>query len=81
MCIVTSSPTKRTTPKACGNTFELDDMELDSQLENDMMAVADKMENDRLTEDRFKTTVCHVHAKQRELTTSSVTTRTAPMPR
>ena len=72
---VTSSPIKKTTPKAGGNTFESDDMELDSQLEKDMMAVADKMENGRLTADRSETPDCHIHTKQSESTTSSVITK------
>ena len=59
--------------KADGTTFASDDTDLDSQLEKDMLAVADKMENDRLT--GFQTPVRDVHTKQSQSATSSVTTR------
>ena len=72
---VTSSPTVTGTPKASGTTFESNDTELDPQLEKDMMAVTDKMENDRLTGDRFQTPVRHVHTEQSKSITSSVMTK------
>ena len=52
-----------------------EDTNLDLQLEADMMAVADKMVNDRITEDKFETPIRHVHTKQSTSATSSVTTK------
>ena len=70
----TSSVKGPTTAKE--TVFESEDTDLDSQLEKDMMAVAEKMESDRLgKEDNFHTPVRHVHTEQSESTTSSVTTK------
>ena len=70
-----SSPVKSNL-KAGSNTFQSDDTDLDSQLEKDMLEVANRMENDRTTkQDSYQTPVRHVHTKQSDSTTSSVTTR------
>ena len=73
--LIITSMTKETATGAGRNTFESDDTELDSQLEKDMMAVAEQMESDRLNDDRFETPVRHIHTKQGASATSSVTTK------